>query len=281
MTKKDKAKLRMAFLFLIAEGKVTRDKYDAFDAIGNNFNDFNDYRRDLINSCLGIFDGNIISYSAKKRFNTIKAEILSIAKGNFDYYNSPSKTQLECFWMLISLAFNQKQLTQNKKAILKEICEAWEIKTAIAAEMMDTAETIIAIDDHKKWLSSLKVGGGLLSALIPFKKNSLVNNEAVNSEIDKNLEDLIKSVNFLIEDEAEPLDEEDEDEDEDEDEFEDEEEEDEDEYEDEDGEAPEPEEKPDKDWIEGEEEENKDDNNEEENEEEDDYDDDDSKDIWS
>jgi hypothetical protein len=316
MTNKDKAKLKMAFLFLIADGKVTKDKYDAFDSIFNSIkssyissipkissipssifsvpkissipskdnNDsqdyFQDYRRKIINSCLGIFDGNISSYSEKKRFDTIKAEILSIAEDDFCYNNNPSKTQLEHLWMLISLAYNQGKLTQNKKNILKEICEQWEIKTVIAAEMMDTAETIISINDHKKWLNFVKGEEGPHSALNPFKKKSLINNVAVNSELEKNQEELIKSVNLLIEDEANPLDEEEE-EKEDEEEWEDE-DEDEDEYEDEDGEAPESEPKPDKDWIEGEEDkENNDDKNEEENGEDDDYSDDDSKDIWS
>jgi hypothetical protein len=234
MTKRDYGRLKLAFLFLIADGKVTKEKYDAFDAIGNNLDDFKDYRRNIINSCLGIFGGSISEYSGENRFSTIKAAILSLANDELSYYNRPSKTQLECFWMLISLAYNRGQLTQNKKVILKEICEKWEIKAAIAAEMMDTAETIISIDDHKKWLSSPKEGVGMLSALNPFKRGANINNAAVNSELDKNQNELIKSINLLIEDEAQPLDEDEEDEEDEEWEEEDEE----DEYEDEDGEAP-------------------------------------------
>jgi hypothetical protein len=279
MTKRDKGKLKMAFLFLISDGKVTKDKYDVFDGIGKSIGDFKEMRRKIINSCLGIFAGNLTKCSEKQRFTTIKSAILSIAKDELLYYNKPSKTQLECFWMLISLAYNRGELTANKKAILKEVCETWGIKMATAAEMMDTAEAIISIADNKKWLNSPTEEGGFLSSLLHGKKNFPVSNAAVNSELDKNQEELLKSINLLIEDDAEPLDEDDEDaEEDDEDEDDDDDEDDDYELEEDDDENDDDIQKPveDKDWIEGEDEKEEDDDEEDE---EDDGDDE-SKDIW-
>jgi hypothetical protein len=219
-----RGKLEIVFLFILSDGKVTRDKYKTFDTIGSNFSGFKELRRKIIDGCLNMFTGSIARYNPEKRFAAIKQYILSIADDKlYSYGDKPARFQMECIWILILLAFNEGDLSENKKDILKSLCEKWRIKTAVVAEMIDTAETLVVTDEQIVWMNEPKESEGKFSL---FKKKNYSNlhiNE-VSSELKKNQKELNDSIEYLINDEAEPEhddDEEDEDEDEEDEEYED------------------------------------------------------------
>jgi hypothetical protein len=182
-------KLQMVFMFLLLTQKATKGFYASFDKICCGFSGYNKIRSSIIEECLAVYKRKISKHDDKKRIEELKKEIMSAAKDAFSSYDEhTTRSQLKCFWLLTLAAFYFGNVSDNTMEILSKLSKEWNIKSDVSAELIDTAETFKALEEHKKWLFDLKKTGNYPSGLFNAELN----------EICKNWKELNQSIFFLV-----------------------------------------------------------------------------------
>jgi hypothetical protein len=173
---------KSAFLFLLCDGKVTREKYAAFDGLGASLPSFDKIRGEAVNDTLTqVFKGGIGNLNMESRFKIVKTELSSIAKSEMSVWGGkPSSSALLFIWYLALVAFYFDKPSQSKITLIKILAKEWDITGDVLSEMCDTAETFASIRDRRARLVSQK------------------NNERQLIELHKNWLDLNQSILFLI-----------------------------------------------------------------------------------
>jgi hypothetical protein len=178
-----------AYLFLVADEKLTSEKLYLFNELRTGNNEVDAKRNSLILECRKITGEDFNKYNGEKRFKMIFTTIKSIEEEVYgSWSDNPIAVQLECFWILTNLGCYDS-ISENQKKILAFLAQKWKISNIIQIEMKDTAETLTDIESYRKWL------------LVP-KKYSGRYRKKVITELDKSEADLNQSIAYLVHDTA-------------------------------------------------------------------------------
>lgn len=75
---------------------------------------------------------------------------------SFSYWTSNlyGENRLRAIWTMISLGYADTKYSENEKRIVNHLVKKWEIDSAIVSVMIDTAETMLALENKKLWAES-------------------------------------------------------------------------------------------------------------------------------
>jgi hypothetical protein len=179
-----------AYLFLVADEKLTTEKLFLFNELRTGNSELDAKRNDLILACRRMTGEDFNKYNGEKRFKLIFKTIKSIEEELYgSWSDNPMTVQLECFWILTNLGC-YGSISNNQKQILALLAEKWKIPNLVQMEMKDTAETLAEIESQRKWLFE------------PKKKYSGRYRKKVIAELDKNEADMNQSIAYLVHDTA-------------------------------------------------------------------------------
>jgi len=174
---KDKQQLRIAYLFLSSENRITDSDFVLFEEMGKSIEGFQKMKGEIIGECEKI----LAPPDSERSHFEIVYEIFSYQPSD------KSKVNRNCdiLWTLLCLQYRSKEKSEKKQKLVDIWVKAKRIDKAIALEMCDTYETQNAIIEYQKWLEASK---GM----------SYQEVNSVMQELDKDLKNLQQSLSDLI-----------------------------------------------------------------------------------
>lgn len=153
MTGKQKRQLTMFYLFANADGKCSKEEENRLSSIAESFDTTPEELREIKDEVSRVCNGG----------SDIPAKVIDAFdsyenKGTYllSYWTSNlyGEDRLFTIWTMISLGYADTEYSENEKRIVKHLVEKWEIDSAIVSVMIDTAETMLALEAKKTWAKS-------------------------------------------------------------------------------------------------------------------------------
>lgn len=93
-------------------------------------------------------------------------------------------SKISVVWNLINLGYADGYYTNIERELVDFLCEYWEIENSLYREMMDTADTILALENYKKWVDKILPESEIKQAKI--------------KKIQRDIKDVQKSIELTI-----------------------------------------------------------------------------------
>ena len=146
----DQAKEAMLYyLFMMSDGEVSNSEKKFFDKICRKIKIDEDDKKYAIDNCKGLANNH------ESALDVIISKELDKEVG-FGWlgFKKDDSTLAKIIWNLVDLGYADTDYSENEREIVNYLVEKWEIKTEVYQEMVDTAETILALVKQKEWLDS-------------------------------------------------------------------------------------------------------------------------------
>lgn len=169
--------LKIYYLFMLADGKITKNELDEYEKICNAMDVNTDEIMEIVNFCENAIHntGNNNSEQVVK----VISELNGLSRITYD-----KKIQTEVIWTLINLGYADTNYSDPEKQIVSFLIDSWELDAAIVADMYDTAETLLFLEKQKEWLKTTDKSFDIISSSI--------------KKIDITIEQMFKNIEILI-----------------------------------------------------------------------------------
>ncbi|MFT8871618.1 MAG: hypothetical protein ABF868_04925 [Sporolactobacillus sp.] len=183
--------LKIYYLFMLADGKCTKSELSKFESICKIMEVDAE-----VESKIAKFCEDIIYNIGKENSVKLNSEIVKIIDGNDDNYsptflnrqiNDNKQLQVEIIWTLVSLGYSDFEYTEPEKEIVDFLSNYWKISDIISNEIIDTAETILALSKQKEWIKTTNKSYDTIFVRI--------------NEIDKKMQQTAENIEILISEE--------------------------------------------------------------------------------
>lgn len=169
------------YLYMMSDGEVSSNEKALFNEICKK-GKLDDYaKKEVIDRC------NEIAKTSKSSLDIIVDEKMDEQVGRWWFGLRSESTRAGIMWNLVNLGYADTYYSEEEKEIVKFLLEKWKIKTEVYQEMIDTADTMLALTKQKEWINSTFPEGSEKS-----KKK-----EKIDSEIDKLLSDIMLTIDEL------------------------------------------------------------------------------------
>ena len=142
--KNDKAMLY--YLYMMSDGCVSYSEEKLFDEIYKELRLETDEKNMVISKC------NELGKSSKKIFNVILKENIAETLSKRWYLNGHGSRLAKIIWNLINLGYADGEYSENEKEIVSYFVTTWKISPDVYQEMLDTADTMLALTKQKEWI---------------------------------------------------------------------------------------------------------------------------------
>lgn len=149
-----KGQAKLYYMYMMVDGEVSPSEEKLFDEICQKLNLNKNDQKEIITQCEAIkCDKNMDCVELIKR-NSENGYISSFEDIyiGLDKYDSDSE-KAAILWNLVNLGYADRCFSIKEKEVVDFLREYWEIKDSLYKEMIDVAETILALAKHKSWLS--------------------------------------------------------------------------------------------------------------------------------
>lgn len=210
MTGKEKRQLTMFYLFANADGKCSKEEESRLESIAKSFDTSDEDMRDIKEEVSRVYKGDHISdlFNAYDEFegcSDFTSRIIAALDG-YERYSSRSyyephsrytvsslfaawfmfddKDKLSSIWTMIAFGYADTEYSENEKRIVNHLVKKWEIDSAIVSVMTDTAETMLALENKKRWAESTSMSYNDVNRII--------------ADVDADIKRLYHTVNVTI-----------------------------------------------------------------------------------
>lgn len=135
------------YLFMMADGEITYDEEKLFNAICMELSIDTDEKNDVINRCIQL------TSETDNIYNIIIREKLDENIGSFPYIVD-DYGRVRILWNLIHLGYIDSNYSEDERIIVDYFVNRWNIRKEIYTELIDTADTMLALTKQKEWLIS-------------------------------------------------------------------------------------------------------------------------------
>lgn len=142
---------KLYYLYMMSDGDVSDNERKLFTSICRELGVLAEEKNSIIKECNEI----------QREFGLSCVEILrENAQGDYPYglmhldlrENTWERDKASIMWNLINLGYADTYYTNNEKEVVNYLRDYWQIKNSLWREMIDVAETIWALEKHKKWV---------------------------------------------------------------------------------------------------------------------------------
>ena len=157
------------YFYMMSDGEITHNEEKLFEKICVELGITESEKQEIISSCNDILDFNRASIenvlcgkSKSKKVMEIAEGFLSAFNGSsgsfyssFETYEHESEDKLtRIIWNMINLGYADEHFTDEEKRIVKHFVKKWNIKEEIYFELIDIADTMLALEKQREWLLS-------------------------------------------------------------------------------------------------------------------------------
>ncbi len=133
---------KLYYLYMLLDGEASEREKKLFTTICKDLNIDADEKKRIIKEC------------AKTPFDGIFDEIKELVGKPFK--NSGNSEYTTILWNLINLGYADTRYTYEEREIVDFLKKHWKVTDDLYQEMIDVAETCLALEEHKKWVESLE-----------------------------------------------------------------------------------------------------------------------------
>lgn len=167
------------YLYMMSDGELSHNEEKLFNEICKDL-DLEDYEKQkVVARCRELVSDPTEAYELIIQENLDE----KVGKGLFGYENESSTARI--VWNLINLGYADNVYSENENKIVNHLTDKWNVKPEIKQEMIDTADTILALQKQKEWI------------IKTFKSGSKCYNK--EKQIDTEITKLLSDIKLTIE----------------------------------------------------------------------------------
>lgn len=170
-----KGEAGLYYLYMMADGEVSCSEEKIFDEICKKLNLDTDEKNSVIEECKDFTE------KEKKIYKVILREEIDKQAGG-RWKDAPDLARI--IWNLINLGYADTVYSEEEKEIVNYLVDKWDVSVEVYQEMIDIADTILALTKHKEWIEKT------------FSKGSVRDRKEKN--IDVEIQKLIDDVELAI-----------------------------------------------------------------------------------
>ena len=143
-----KEEAMLYYLYMMSDGEVSYSEEKLFVQICKEMNVNEEDKQAVIDRC------KEIANDPKTAFDIIKCEKIDDQVGHDGSGLKDASTLARIIWNLVNLGYADEYYSEDEKKIVNHLIEKWEIKPEVYQEMVDTADTMLALTKQKEWVVS-------------------------------------------------------------------------------------------------------------------------------
>ncbi len=136
------------YLYMMADGEVSYSEEKIFETICKELELNQDERNSVIEKCK-----ELVGDSASV-FDVIVKQQIDEQAGREWYGLRDASVLARIVWNLVNLGFADSFFSDEEKKIVNYLKEKWSVNLEVYQEFVDTANTILALKEQKKWIAS-------------------------------------------------------------------------------------------------------------------------------
>lgn len=153
MKKREQAKLY--YLYMMSDGEVSKDEKKIFNIICKELELGKEIQDSIVKECKEIeerYEMTCIELLENDMgVINLKSDIMELILSGTD----ETEQRATILWNLINLGYADAHFTSDEREVVDFLREKWEISESVYIEMVDVAETCLALEQHKKWVKQL------------------------------------------------------------------------------------------------------------------------------
>lgn len=143
------------YLYIASDGKVSYSEEKLFDEICRELNLDEEEKQEAITECKKLIR------DPREAFDVIIREKLDERVGQGWLGLKDESSLARILWNLVNLGYADTYYSYEEKRIVNHFIEKWSVKQEVYQEIVDTADTILALTKQKEWVSSTFAKGSI------------------------------------------------------------------------------------------------------------------------
>lgn len=173
---------KLYYLYMMSDGDISDNEKRLFNTICKKLQlDAND-KKNIMAECKEITDEEGLNCIQVIRKNAKEPHIFGVLDIGLTGYAS-DKDKAIILWNLINLGYSDALYSSQEKETVDFLRKYWEIPESLYREMMDVAETCLALEKHKQWVDTLPETEDKLKKLDQIKKDIKFTQETIETTI--------------------------------------------------------------------------------------------------
>ena len=178
MLKNDHNEATLYYLYMMADGEVSYSEEKIFDEICKELNIDTDEKNLVIEKCKEVASEKTDVFDIMVREKIDE----QAGKGWFGLRDQSSLVRI--IWNLVNLGYADSFYSDEEKKIVSYLVAKWSISSDVYQELVDTADTMLALSKQREWIAST------------FSKGSL--RDKKEKEVDFEMKQLLDDVKLTI-----------------------------------------------------------------------------------
>ena len=152
---KEETETALYYFFMKADGNISYDEMKMFNELCKTNNINGDTKENILKYC-NDFSGTskdfIGSLILKDKSSSVTRAYLSIASSMFLTNAITKSDEAKIIWNLVNLGYSDTVFSDEEKEFINYLITEWKFDKVVYQEMIDTAETLLALTKQKDWL---------------------------------------------------------------------------------------------------------------------------------
>ncbi len=182
----NRGQAKLYYLYMMSDGNVSANEKKLFGTICKELNLDADEKKNIIKECREIVNDkgmNCIEVLEKNAEDSYMYGPLDIDLNKY----GTDEEKAKILWNLINLGYSDTHYFIDEREVVDYLREYWEIPESLYQEMIDVAETCLALEKHKQWVDTLPESDYKAEKIKQIKKDIKFTQETIKttlSEID-------------------------------------------------------------------------------------------------
>lgn len=144
-----KEEAMLYYLYMMSDGEVSYSEEKLFNEICKELNLSEEDKQLAVVRC------KEIAKDPKATLDVIMSEKIDEQVGRaWLGLKKDTSSLAKIIWNLVNLGYADTYYSEEEKRIVKHLLEKWEVSPEVYQEMVDTADTILALTKQKEWVIS-------------------------------------------------------------------------------------------------------------------------------
>lgn len=145
---------KLYYLYMMSDGDVSDGEMKLFDNICKELYLDADDKKRIKQECKEISKEEKMTCIEVVEKNAEESYVYGTLDIDLDRFAS-DEDKAKILWNLVNLGYADSHFTIAEREVVEYLREYWEIPDSIYQEMIDVAETCLALEKHKLWIEGL------------------------------------------------------------------------------------------------------------------------------
>lgn len=147
----NRGQAKLYYLYMMSDGEVSSNEKKLFNSICKELYLNTDDKKCIIKECEEIRQEECLTCMEVIEKNVEESYVYGTLNIDLDKYVS-NEDKAAILWNLVNLGYADKFYTSDEREVVDFLRDYWEIQGSLYQEMIDVAETVLALEKYKKWV---------------------------------------------------------------------------------------------------------------------------------